>query len=391
MKEQDAVFFEGQCKRDQSQACMNSAECSLNSIFYELIRVAIGTQESLSRLPKEAEWDELFDMAVKQSLVGVCFAGIHQLGAASDGGYSRIGMSEEQYFNWMGMALQIQMRNETVNQQCAVLQKRLSADGFRSCILKGQGVAALYGENLCNFRQSGDIDVWVQNKSIEDLVAYVKGLGAKYKATAAHVESRLFDDTEVELHSEPAFMRSFVNNRILKGWLGKYNINDFLEINGLVVPSQEFNLVYMMVHMYHHILFEGLGLRQVMDYYYVLQEGVSETLKRKTMKIVSELGMRRFISGMMWVMKEAFDLDEQHMLCVSNERYGRLLLDEIMEGGNFGHHDEKNKKLHGGSAVGRSLNGLKRNMKFFALGPREVMCTPLWSLWHWCWRKRKKL
>ena len=60
----------------------------MNDIFFELIRVAIGTQESpstglragLSRLPSEAEWEELFEMAVKQSLVGICFTGMHTLG-----------------------------------------------------------------------------------------------------------------------------------------------------------------------------------------------------------------------------------------------------------------------------------------------------------------------
>lgn len=41
-----------------------------DSLFYQLIRVAIGTQEppstglraGLSRLPSEAEWEELFEM-----------------------------------------------------------------------------------------------------------------------------------------------------------------------------------------------------------------------------------------------------------------------------------------------------------------------------------------
>ena len=172
----------------------------INELFFELIRVAIGTQESLSRLPSEAEWEELFEMAVKQSLVGVCFTALHRLGADSDEGFAQIGMSEELYFDWMGMAAQINMRNEQVNRQCVELQKRLAAEGFRSSILKGQGVAALYrlhendndpsassgtnencrrdGSlhpkpstiNLSGFRQSGDIDIYVdcgREKAIE--------------------------------------------------------------------------------------------------------------------------------------------------------------------------------------------------------------------------------
>ena len=117
---------------------------NINELFFDLIRVSIGTQNTLSRLPSEAEWEELFEMAVKQSLVGVCFAALQRLGADADEGFARIGMSEDLYFDWMGTAAQINMKNELVNRQCVELQKRLTAEGFRSSILKGQGVAALY-------------------------------------------------------------------------------------------------------------------------------------------------------------------------------------------------------------------------------------------------------
>ena len=95
MTDIEQIFFEGQCKREQSQACLNSAECSLSSIFYQLIRVAIGTQKTLSRPPSGEEWEELFEMAVKQSLVGVCFVGLNRLGANSDSGFSIHGSKDQ--------------------------------------------------------------------------------------------------------------------------------------------------------------------------------------------------------------------------------------------------------------------------------------------------------
>ena len=254
-------------------------------IFSELIQVAIGTRICLSHTPSADEWGELYAMAKKQSLVGVCFAGVQKLQT------QRQEPPEMLYLTWMGMAAKIQQRNELVNRQCVELGERLKSEGYSYCILKGQGVASLYHSlhsepsSLSLLRQSGDIDVWVQNRSIPELVEYVKGLGVGYKATAAHVECELFDGTDVELHAEPAFFRSFWNDRKLKRWF---------------------------------------------------QE-------------------------------------------------------DVMQGGNFGHHDEKNKGLHGGSAVGRSLNGLKRNMKFFALGPWEILSSPVWSLWHFIWRKKQGL
>lgn len=265
-----------------------------------------------------------------------------------------------------------------------------------ACILKGQSVAKLYitssqptpnGEGVSNdlsmLRQSGDIDVWISNKNIEELVEYVKETGVENKATAAHVSYER-EGVEIELHTTPSFLRCFWNDRKLKKW--------FCEVNP---TSPEFNLVYMMVHMYHHMLFEGLGLRQIMDYFFVLKALSTSTLRGesiiKTKETIRQFGMLRFAKGMMWIMKEVFALEDNYLIFEASERYGRLILDDVMQGGNFGHHDERNKRLHGGSAIGRSLCGLKRNMKFFALGPWEILSSLVWSIWHWWWRKRHGL
>ena len=83
----------------------------MNSLFYQLIRVAIGTQDSLSHTPSNKEWKALYDIAKKQSLVGVCFAALQRLGADANEGLARIGMSEMLYLTWMGTTAKIQQKN----------------------------------------------------------------------------------------------------------------------------------------------------------------------------------------------------------------------------------------------------------------------------------------
>lgn len=137
----------------------------INKIFFELIRLAIGNQDSLSRQPSADEWGVLYQMAVKQSLVGVCFAGVTELVNSDEGDFA--GMPMQLYYQWLGNASKIQARNKVMNQRCVELQSRLTADEFRSCVLKGLGLAKYYGE-LQSLRQSGDIDVWV-NASKKDM------------------------------------------------------------------------------------------------------------------------------------------------------------------------------------------------------------------------------
>lgn len=110
----------------------------INKLFFELIQVAIGTRICLSHTPNADEWGELYAMAKKQSLVGICFAGVQRLGANADDGFSAIGMPEMLYLTWMGMAAKIPQKNEAMKAKGDVLLAEFRNKGMDACILKGQ-------------------------------------------------------------------------------------------------------------------------------------------------------------------------------------------------------------------------------------------------------------
>ena len=49
---------------------------NIEKLFVQLLKVSIGMQACLSHTPTADEWGELYAMAKKQSLVGICFAGV---------------------------------------------------------------------------------------------------------------------------------------------------------------------------------------------------------------------------------------------------------------------------------------------------------------------------
>lgn len=390
----------------------------IEQLFFELIRVAIGTQGMLSRLPSVGEWGELYKMAKKQSLVGICFAGLQRLGADADEGFERIGMSERLYLTWMGMAVKIQQRNEIVNQQCVALQKRLSADGLRSCILKGQGVGALYrvhgNENSCpddtinhkpstinlvGLRQSGDIDVYVEcgrKKAIE----YARSIQDEVDWDYKHLHLKVFEDTEVEMHYVPEVFLNLRKNKRLQVWFMEHqeemfntNVKFNDSVNSFITtPSIEFNLFYILLHTYRHFLYEGVGLRQLMDYYFVLSNPVVvDSMRHNTITTVNEFGMTRFTKGVMWIMKDVFGMDEQHLLCEPDEKEGRYILNEVMTGGNFGHHDErlKDEKTTGKKRAVKKI--LKHNLHLLSHYPADTLWAPIWIVYHWCWKRMNRI
>lgn len=361
---------------------------SIDTLFFELIRVSIGTQESpstglragLSRLPSEAEWEVLLDMAVKQSLVGVCFCGIHQLGADSDEGYINIGMSEDLYFDWMGTAAQINMKNELMDGSTKDALAYFRSKGFACQVLKGQGIAKLYGD-LRGFRQSGDVDVWLNISRKELYALSQKDLGKVEGITYHHIHFPIFEDCEVEAHLHPSFLSSPRRNKALKEFCEIYEPKE----GCADTPSLAFNRVYILLHCYRHFCGHGVGFRQLLDYYFVLRQGFTEEEKSETVKWISTLGMKRFATAMMWLMKDVFGLDERYMLCEANEEYGRFLLDEVMKSGNFGHGNDEDRIS--GSAAKRYLYNIKRDIRTVKICPHEALWDPVFNVYQYLMTK----
>lgn len=344
----------------------------MNQLF-DLIQVSVGVKQSLSRLPSAKEWDDLFEIAKNQSLVGICLIGLQKLGADADEGYSRIGMSEDTYFTWMGLAAKIQVTNELVNHQCAVMSTELKKDGIDCLIMKGQSAAKRYGE-LAQFRQPGDIDAWLSG-TYEENLKYVKQKFDCGKTTYNHAHVNAFSDTEVEAHFTPSWLYSPIRNKRLQLWFesqrtiqfsGDGNIKD-----GFRSPSVEFDLVYLMLHPFRHLMHEGLSLRQVMDYYFTLKDEHAREYYPQTMYALQQFGIDKFAGDMMYVIQQVFGLKDEELLCKPDVKRGKRLLAEIEKTGT-GKQDKGGK-----SNISSFYNHFGRQCNFFRDYPSEVLWSPI--------------
>lgn len=386
----------------------------IEQLFFELIRVAIGTQVTLSRPPSACEWKELYNMAKKQSLVGICFAGLQKLynsvnqepsthnpqpNSTQNQEPRTKNLDEVQYLTWMGMAAKIQQRNEAVNRQCVELNAKLSADGIRSCILKGQAIASLYTStgsaqvgDLALLRQSGDIDLLVDCER-KEAVDYVQKKGIKIgRWDYKHLDVEVFPDTEVEMHYRPGVsLNLWRNRRLQKFW--KENAEEFYvnstRIGGgeIVTPSSRMHTFYILHHTFRHLISGGIGLRQVMDLYFALlnrNRDDDEWLKLQ----VKAFGMKDFAEAITWVIREVFGMSMLSAPWIPNEREGRFVLNEIMIGGNFGKGDVRYNKAD--SHVGILRNIIRRDLHLASHYGSEALMAPLYYMWHFCWKRMNK-
>ena len=82
-----------------------------------------------------------------------------------------------------------------------------------------------------------------------------------------------------------------------------------------MAPTIAFNLVHQMVHTYHHLLIGGVGMRQLMDYYFVLRTSyANDDANDNVLRIISGLGLNRFASALMWVLLYVFGLERSFIL-----------------------------------------------------------------------------
>ena len=366
--------------------------------FFAFMRYCLGYKRNISNVVAGMDWQKLYSFASKQAILGLCFYGIERLGKEYSEELKRNPIERELLMTWMGKAQQIHRQNMKVNVVASKLYSMLREDGFRCCILKGQGNALMYPNPYS--RTPGDIDVWV-NASREQITEYAKkyfeiGEDIRYH----HLETSL-DGVPVELHFFPCIMNNPVYNARLQKWFKRNadlqcsNVVSLPDgIGEIAIPTTAFNVVYQLTHLYHHFFDEGIGMRQIIDYYYVVISdyllvindeslGIRETLQKE----LKHLGLWKFAGAVMYVLHEALGLSEEKLIAPIDEKRGKLLLAEILNGGNFGRHFTKYGHFTQQRMAKKYFLKIWRNMHFVRYYPAEALCEPIFRTWHFFWRK----
>ena len=438
------------------------------------------------------DWDACYQFAKRQTLVGVLFDGIQRLP-------KELAPARPLLLRWLSDSESIRRRNMRMDRASAYIYNKVCAAGFRCCILKGQGNALLYPHP--SSRTPGDVDVWVvaNREELRHIaLSLTEGDGSSLQESLNHIGLTVHG-VSVELHSTPALLNSPLHNSRLQKWLKR---NADLQCSNRIalpnnagevaVPTVSFNIIYQLCHLFHHCFYEGVGLRQIVDYYLVLKNtdfsgntdggagntdrdevllntdstdftdsssgdfdgdgcflntdytdftdrfsgntdrdevllntdytdstdsssgdfegdgcllntdcadfldsssgGLGEVDSGGALVALQEelkwLGLWEFAGAVMYVLREVMGLDEKRMICAPDERRGRLLLEEIMDGGNFGHYDTRNH--FGQGTLWHNIQRFRRDWRMLRFYPSEALSEPLFRVCHFLWRWKQK-
>ena len=440
---------------------------------------------------------ELLTLLFRKQLIlriySILFDGIKKLPA------EHVEMEKELLLRWMAESQMLEKANVRLNDAAIQVSEWFRKKGFRTCIQKGQGNALMYPNP--NSRTPGDIDIWVEGED-NRVISFVRSISPHEKACYHHIEFPSYKGVEVEVHYRPSFLLCFWHNRKFQKYYERVKEEQFShrvmlgEQWEIAIPTVEFNLIFQLTHIFSHLMNEGIGLRQLVDYYYVLcdfykvyqksskitpslffdkasctrqfeselllhslaslfplKEGstshpdpltlrgeggnrptrCSEPLRSKdggpskvspncagwdrrdaigdmtsvtastdssataarsstaidrVQEELKELGLWKFAGGIMYIMQEVFGMPASQLMVRPNEKYGKFVLNEVLEAGNFGRHDARNR--FGRSQLGHNLQRVYRDMRLVKFFPAEALCEPLFRTWHFFWRLKYK-
>ena len=360
--------------------------------FFSLLRYALFIEEK-APLIEDGEWADIFTLVERHSLLGVIFYGIKSNGVKPP---------QAVFYQWLSYSEHIRALNMKVNEVAVEVTRLFEQNGFRSCILKGQGNALSYPNPYS--RTPGDIDIWVKPKGdgrskkdeVRRIIEYVKDINPKGSVCYHHIDYGLFNGVEVEVHYRPSFMFNPIHSQRLQKWFIAHSEEQFRhevelpdEVGKVAIPTPEFNIIFQLSHIYNHVLHEGIGLRQLVDYHFVLRQ-IEDPLRlplykgRNLKETLRYLDLWKFAGAVMYVMREVFALDEQYMVAPVDEKRGKTLLNEILKGGNFGKYDEANIKAN--NRIKKNLQRIKRDIRMMRYFPSECLWEPAFRVYHFFWR-----
>lgn len=288
-------------------------------------------------IPTVRDWKALYEFADKHKITGVCDPTKYDV---------KIGIDALSL--WLGDLEQIKASSSLLNKRVEELSRLLDEAGLSHCILKGQGNAEMYPDPL--LRMPGDIDVWVDADE-KTVLEFIRDRYPEAVESYKHVKFPLFDDVPVDVHVTPLKFYCPKYDKRLQRWISEHKKKQFehrIQLTGgkkeINVPTTRFNAVYQLGHMLIHLYDEGVGLRHLVDYYYVLKKlNASDKERDEISGVLKSLGMMRFAKAVMWVEKDVLGLRAEDCIVVPDEKFGRRFLEDVLEGGNFGQYSSKYK------------------------------------------------
>lgn len=357
--------------------------------YLELLKVCLQDEpkvsEKLINLSNgHIDWIDLLDFAARQGVIGVYWRGI-ELIFKSPTLLNK--PTDDEVMEWWGEVNDIRKRNEDLFKKTAFVSNTFRKEGFENCILKGQGNAIMYPDPY--LRTPGDIDIWLKGDR-EEITSYINKMFPNEKGGNLHIVFPIFKDTLVEVHFTPSNLSNPFANKYMQKY---FQENQEIQINNVTslpnnvsftTPTSDFNIIFQLAHIMRHYLYEGISLKQLIDYFYVLKVYYQASHNYCNQDnyfqfILKKMGLLKFAKTIMYIMHEGLGFQPDYLYTEEDEKGGKLIIDSIInekEAKGFALHNMHEITQYKSISERQKLK-LYRTIKLFPYFPGET----IWGMW----------
>lgn len=311
-------------------------------MLLHLLSIAMTRKSKENRFSQEdlhgMDWKAVYRESRKQT---VCLMALHAVAEY------RQYLPADVYNAWIGQAGDLFSRNLQISSEQQRMVELLTQNGIPHVILKGYAAAAYYPR--ADLRMFGDVDFLVEkpflNKA-EDILVQNGYRRWKMPHDCHTVFSK--NGVRFEMHVETVgipfgnvgkkvreFMRNGVSTRQIK----------MVEDQSLFVPNDLYHGLILLLHMQHHMLGEGMGLRHLCDWLLYVQKTAQQDFWDETLiPFLKEIGLYRFAATVTKLGAIYFDLPCPLWAQEIDENLCADVMNDILIGGNFGVKDKERAK-----------------------------------------------
>lgn len=228
------------------------------SIFFHLLRAAIGTEPFSGRSLISDEWRALYKMSMVHGVTAVVFDFIRQLPKSEAPDRTLL-------MEWLSAATAVEQTMRRMQITAEEFAQEMERREIPVVVLKGLAFAQYYKNPL--HRECGDLDCYMMGKKeAGDLAALELG-GTMEEAGYKH-SHLLFKGLTIENHR---FFTDFDNTP--RGMLTEKVLGELIQEeqtyigdSKLSCPSANFNALFLLKHTQGHFIDEGIRMRHVLDW-----------------------------------------------------------------------------------------------------------------------------
>ncbi len=319
--------------RDNIAAFSPSAE---ESVLLHLLAVALGAQRPplTEAQCRDVDWAQVMRESIQQAVCPLV------LEAAS--AYQAF-IPPEVYERWFATTYAYLRNAHEVFRSQQHLTELMAQNGYPCIILKGTAAAAYYPQP--EQRCFGDVDFLIDPTQREAVGAMLTADGYERRGLEhiCHVVYRK-EREHLEMHFEIAGIPFGEAGERVREYISGAERRPLTQSVGGIdfpAPQPRDHAMILLLHMQHHMLGDGLGLRHLCDWVTFVTRTADEPFwETDALPLIREIGLDTYVAVMTKVGALYLDTACPAWAQGADEHLCAAVMEDILTGGNFGRKDE---------------------------------------------------